>query len=477
MNITEEFITQFAVNSSSLTNGRNLYKKGSFSDLSISKDGTLIFGVCKGSGKKGYNCSFDLLEKDNPIPRCSCPSRQIPCKHVIGLLYCYLNKEGFTEGNIPEDIVSKREKLEKKKTKSSEIKPQVLTKAKATSAIKKYKLQIEGIELSERILNNIVLSGIHSINKKKEALYEEQIKEIGNYYIPGIQASFINLLDICSTAQREQKFSKCINEINYMNALLKKSKEHLENKISDYEGYPVVKDTSKKLLLNSAIEEQMGYAWKLSELKEIGLSKENIELIQISFNCYEDNANARYIDEGIWMCLDTGKIHKTYNYRPFKAKNYISEEDSFFSVLNVSELYFYPGELNSRIRWENSTFRDLENEDLEKLKRFSNDDYSEVIKKVKSQIKSPLSDKNPIYALKISDIRKDNKGNLAIFDGNGFGLPLKLEGFSCVIDKLKKDEVKDQSLICSFSQDIEENKLYTIPISIINNKNIIRFYY
>ncbi|HEX2312242.1 MAG TPA: SWIM zinc finger family protein [Thermomonospora sp.] len=42
-----------------------------------------VWGLCQGSGRSVYQACVDLAE---PAFRCSCPSRKIPCKHVLGLL-------------------------------------------------------------------------------------------------------------------------------------------------------------------------------------------------------------------------------------------------------------------------------------------------------------------------------------------------------------------------------------------------------
>jgi len=43
----------------------------------------LVWGLCKGSAKTPYQVCVEVSE---PAYRCSCPSRQVPCKHVVGLL-------------------------------------------------------------------------------------------------------------------------------------------------------------------------------------------------------------------------------------------------------------------------------------------------------------------------------------------------------------------------------------------------------
>jgi hypothetical protein len=45
---------------------------------------TAAWGLCQGSGSSPYQTAADLA---GPAYRCSCPSRKIPCKHALGLLY------------------------------------------------------------------------------------------------------------------------------------------------------------------------------------------------------------------------------------------------------------------------------------------------------------------------------------------------------------------------------------------------------
>lgn len=45
-----------------------------------------VWGECKGSGAKHYQVAVHLIGPGTPAYRCSCPSRKIPCKHVLALL-------------------------------------------------------------------------------------------------------------------------------------------------------------------------------------------------------------------------------------------------------------------------------------------------------------------------------------------------------------------------------------------------------
>ncbi|MET9796641.1 SWIM zinc finger family protein [Nocardiopsis alba] len=45
-----------------------------------------VWGECKGSGSKPYLAAVHLDGGEGPAYKCSCPSRKIPCKHVLALL-------------------------------------------------------------------------------------------------------------------------------------------------------------------------------------------------------------------------------------------------------------------------------------------------------------------------------------------------------------------------------------------------------
>lgn len=94
--------------------------KGGFVKLERSEDDTLYIGECTGSGKSNYITSADYIDEANPVFRCSCPSRQFPCKHSIGLIYEMFAKKEFGICEIPEDIQKKREKKQVRDNKANE---------------------------------------------------------------------------------------------------------------------------------------------------------------------------------------------------------------------------------------------------------------------------------------------------------------------------------------------------------------------
>ena len=85
--LDEQKIVSMAPNQNAVANGRKISNSNGFVKREKSKDKTFYMGECKGSGKSNYVVSGDFIDPDNPIFRCSCPSRQFPCKHSIGLMF------------------------------------------------------------------------------------------------------------------------------------------------------------------------------------------------------------------------------------------------------------------------------------------------------------------------------------------------------------------------------------------------------
>ncbi|MDR2037325.1 MAG: SWIM zinc finger family protein [Bacteroidales bacterium] len=480
MEITSKKIEELAPNASAAKNGRDLVTKNKFSNLKISTDKTLIWGECAGSGKNPYACSADYVDENNPVFRCNCPSRQFPCKHAIGLMYAYEKGLAFAEsGEIPADIVSKREKIDKKQEKKEQEKEDIKTKASKpkkvnTAALaKKIDVQLSGIDMAEKILANIVQTGISSVDAKETRTLNSQIKELGNYYINGVQTAFNNLMLELADVTGEE-YTDVINQINFISVLLKKGRAYLSQKKETPEAPPE---------LDSAIEEQIGYVWKLTELMQHGLYEENAEIVQLSFNSSDNRARREYVDEGTWINLKNGKIYKTKNYRPYRAAKYIKEDNSAFDVLQLKELFIYPGDQNPRIRWEQESVKErkVDADDLANIHSFASVNYAETIKSVKNTMKNPLMDKNPVVLLALHKVYVNGE-HLVVEDGQGSKLTLiDMTGLNISAENNLKSMLPanpaGMSLLVMVNNDVATGLLSAQPMSLITSEKIIRLFY
>jgi hypothetical protein len=461
MGIAIKTIDSLASNAKTAKNGRDLVYKNKFSNLKISKDSSLIWGECVGSSVNPYFCFADYSDESNPVFRCNCPSKHFPCKHSIGLLYAFEKGLQFTVAEVPEEIIQKRNKAITQNNKPKNVK----------SIIKKVEVQLSGIEIAKKLLQNIVQMGLSGIDATIKKTIIGQIQELGNYHFEGIQLAFNNLLVELDYVKNDE-YIYVINQLNYISALLKKSKEYLTAKKENPEADPE---------LNSAIEEQTGYVWKLTDLLKYGLYEENAEIIQLFFNTYDDVGRRAFIDEGYWFNLKSGKIYKSKNYRPYKALRYIKEENTCFEILQIPKLFIYPGDVNPRARWESPKLRLVTNEDRARIIDCSSTDYAEVVKMAKSTIKNPLMEKNPVILLKL---------NMAYIAGNHIVLEDKQGNKLTVVD-LPEQQIYTETILKSIlpgkcenivltgmiNNNIKTNMFSITALSLITPDKIIRLLY
>jgi hypothetical protein len=81
--IERERVEALAPDQAGLAAGLKLRRAGAWPSLGRQPERGLIWGECQGSGAQPYRLAVLL---DELASSCSCPSRKIPCKHVLGAL-------------------------------------------------------------------------------------------------------------------------------------------------------------------------------------------------------------------------------------------------------------------------------------------------------------------------------------------------------------------------------------------------------
>ena len=130
----------------------------------------------------------------------------------------------------------------------------------------------------------------------------------------------------------------------------------------------------------STIEEWLGHAWRLTEPQSFGLVSEEAELIQLSFLSYADDARLEHVDIGYWIQKDSGEIHRTIQYRPYKAAKLMREEDSFSKSPSPSALSL-SGDMNRRVRFEEMASTPLTAEDFLWIHEYAANSYADAVKR------------------------------------------------------------------------------------------------
>lgn len=401
MELTEQMILLQAPNPAAAENGRKLSKKGSFSALHKTQDNTLYWGDCAGSGKNPYSVSIDWLNPDAPVCRCSCPSRQFPCKHALGLMFEQLAGRNFETAEIPQDIAEKRNRQAARAAKKESDEPPKAKKANPAAQKKKMARQLEGLDMAEKMVNDLLTAGVGTLSGSSAQAYDKLAKDLGSSYLTGLQAAFTRMALAVRTIQQnsgssDTSYTEALRILIYLRSVIKKSRTFLQTKL----------DNDNFSSEDTVLFEALGGVWKLEDLHAIGAFREKARLIQLSFDVSYDDAKKEYIERGWWLDTDSGRIDQTLNYRPLKALKYVKGEDSRFDLLEIPTLYTYPGEGNCRIRWDAASSRPLTENERAALPALARPDLATALKETKNQIKNTLLPKFLAVLLPIGQLGK-----------------------------------------------------------------------
>ena len=153
------------------------------------------------------------------------------------------NYDHLRGSEIPEDILKKRAKKAGKKEgeEAAPLTEEEAAKKKAAAAksskaarAKKLKKQLEGLDLAEKLMRDLMRAGLGTMGGAALKTYEQLSKQLGDYYLPGPQRLLNGLiLEIAA-------FQKDGNESHYDSAtavlekfwtLVRKSKQYLSDKL------------------------------------------------------------------------------------------------------------------------------------------------------------------------------------------------------------------------------------------------------
>lgn len=484
--ITEQQILSMAPNSTAVANARKISSKGGFVSLAKTEDETFYMGECKGSGKSNYTVSVDFIEPENPVCRCSCPSRQFPCKHGLALLFEIAAGKAFSPCELPEVIREKREKKEKKAAKAAEAKENegtgkaAATKSRKTSQaarIKKMKKQLEGLAVLRKLMDRLLESGLGTLTGQSLKTYRDLAKQFGDYYLPGPQILLNRLITEGEAYQKDGDNAhqeEIMQILVRLNALIKKSEAYLSEKIEKSDG----EDD------DNILYEELGGIWTIERLQQMGRSREHVDLLQLAFYVYYDDARKEWIDKGYYVDVQTGEVVTTCNYCPVKAMGHIKRQDSVFGQIHIPQLTYYPGNVNPRVRWEWADYTPLVPQTLEKIRALAPKDLSAVIKQVKNVIKNPLDPDEEAVMIAYERIGKleGEEGVYVLEDALGNRIVLKNtepgEDTLAVLKLLREPELfAHQVLFGKIFYHRVDKRIYMQPLSLVTEQNVVRLAY
>lgn len=197
MTFTEQQIETLAPNPAAFKAGKSLSSVVKW--LFLSKSERALWGEIKGSGSSPYKVQIDLTAL---AYKCSCPSRQFPCKHCVALMLLYSSSEkdfSFTE-NEPEHIQTwidkrhskpKEEKIEEEERSAEELDKQ--TKARAKTQANRFESVMAGAIELELWLKDLIRLGILELPNKPVSDFSKVAARMVDAKAPGL-ASWVKTL-------------------------------------------------------------------------------------------------------------------------------------------------------------------------------------------------------------------------------------------------------------------------------------------
>ncbi len=393
--LSEAAIEQASPDASALQAAHRLCKK--LTQLGVSADGTWLLGACQGSAKEPYHISVDLFDPSAPVGRCTCPSRKFPCKHALGLMLCYLDRpEKFATREPPAELLARREKQTQRagKAKDREAAPRKVNRA---AQAKKVKAQREGLDLLQKLLTDLV-SGGQWFEKSRLARLESQSRQMSDHYLPGAMVGLrrLALAGRDPRLSEEERVAHGSELIGRLWATVQKGRGYLDNKLAGDEGEA-----------DAAMEEILGKAWQLAELREKGHFREGFDFLELAWERWDDEGRQERIEVSHLLDLAEGKLYQAIAYRPFKALGQgVAGQASYRQPLRVREAAVYPGFANRRVRWEPSAEspQPMSPAALARAYGFAASEFEPVLAELRKQLKHPLAPPETVVLLRCEKI-------------------------------------------------------------------------
>lgn len=401
LSLSEDAVHRLAPDTDSVQAARGLVRKKSFSDLGISADASWLLGRCKGSGKLPYEVSVDLADPASPTFRCNCPSRKFPCKHGLGLLLEYVENAGrFAKKEPSPELLAKREKKASREQKKAEGGEPAPRKVNTTALAKKAVAQRDGLDVLEKLLVDLAAGGQWFEDKRLDKL-ERQAKQLGDAYLPGARVVLNRLIKVGrdETVDDDYRNAAGAGYIAHLWATVQKGRNYLDGKIAGDENQAEA---------DAVIEDVLGKTWQLTELREKGYVKENLELLELAFERTDDQARAERVEVSHLLAPGDGTVYQAITYRPFRGMNQIPEQPSYTHPILVKEMAVYPGFLNRRVRWDKGAevARELKPSHLAKAYGAARPDFKSALDAFRQQMKHPLAPREAVVLVRCERLGK-----------------------------------------------------------------------
>lgn len=332
MILTEEQIKGLAPKETAFKAGKKLSTSDKWEQASVSD--RALWGSIKGSGKNPYVL---MIDTKNLAYKCTCPSRQFPCKHALGLLLKYsAESDAFPRDTEPEHVVEwlgKREeranKVDKEEKELTEEDKAKRDKAKAKRQDDRMILVNAGLNEIKTWLHDLIQIGLLELPSRTDTYFLDMEKRMVDSKIPGI-AGWIRSLRMIDYRNQATWQEEALNIISKLYLLI-----NAGEKLDQLEGVE-----------KQHIQSLLGWTFKQKELmadEQTFTEKDKWLILGATTELQDDIKIHRYWLKG----LQTGRDAIIIRFETRFSAGTIEVPLAVGSILEA-ELAFYPSTLPHR---------------------------------------------------------------------------------------------------------------------------------
>lgn len=213
---TEEQVVNFAPDENSIVAGRQLAYATNWASLGAND--VALWGECKGSGSKPYQACIDIA---GAAFKCSCPSRKIPCKHCMALMYLNMKDSASFASEAPswvEEWLKSREERAEKKAKKAEDAAPVDPVAKAKRQASRHSKVESGLNDFSLWLQDRIRQGFSGLDAQSYQFWEKQAARLTDAQAPGLARLLRSCAGIPNSGEGWQ--SRLIEQLSFMHTIV-----------------------------------------------------------------------------------------------------------------------------------------------------------------------------------------------------------------------------------------------------------------
>ncbi len=196
---------------------------------SLGRDDEVVWGLAQGSGKAPYQVQVVLA---GLACKCSCPSRKLPCKHGLGLLFLAAAEPGRLAVSEPppwvtEWLAARTERAQRQQARSERAEHGAPTTADSAAAARRSQKKAarteDGIALLQQWLADLVDRGFADPAVRTPAFFDEIARRMVDAQAPALGAR-VRTIGTILTGSRDVEL-RALDEVGRLHTLLRAAGE------------------------------------------------------------------------------------------------------------------------------------------------------------------------------------------------------------------------------------------------------------